>query len=420
MARFLLAAMPFTGHVSPMIALAEALVARGHDVRFYTGSAFAGAVRASGATLVPWREAPDFDENDLAATFPRLRNRRGVRQLLRNIEDLFIGTASGQVRDLRVEWSRQPWDVLVVEDSVGGAAVSESTSAPWATVAILPLSLPSGHLPPSGMGLTPGSGRMGAMRDAALRRARSLLLRRLRRPHDAARAEVGLAPSPVTFDVATFSPHLILATGGPLMDYDRPDPPPQLHYVGVLARGGAGRAERPGWWPDLEGRAVVHVTQGTYNTDPADLIRPTLDAIADRDVLVVVATGTAGLDQLPFAVPSNARVAGFLPYTELLPRVHAMVTNGGWGGTLSALSYGIPLIVGGGDLDKPEIAARVAWTGAGVNLRTATPTAAAVRAAYDRVEHEPAIRDAAARVGEQLRSLGGAAHAAERVEGLLT
>ena len=41
MARFLLSAMPFTGHVAPMLALAETLVARGHDVRVHTGSAFA-------------------------------------------------------------------------------------------------------------------------------------------------------------------------------------------------------------------------------------------------------------------------------------------------------------------------------------------------------------------------------------------
>ena len=44
MARFLLSAMPFTGHVAPMLALAETLVARGHDVRVHTGSAFVVSV----------------------------------------------------------------------------------------------------------------------------------------------------------------------------------------------------------------------------------------------------------------------------------------------------------------------------------------------------------------------------------------
>ena len=113
------------------------------------------------------------------------------------------------------------------------------------------------------------------------------------------------------------------------------------------------------------------------------------------------------------------RVAGFLPYAALLPRVDVMITNGGWGGTLAALSHGIPLVIAGGDLDKPEIAARVAWSGAGVNLRTGTPSAAKVAAGVDRVMADSSFRDAAARVGDQLRSLGGAPRAAELLEALL-
>jgi len=136
-------------------------------------------------------------------------------------------------------------------------------------------------------------------------------------------------------------------------------------------------------------------------------------------VTVVVATGVPGRDELPFPVPSNVRVAGFLPYADLLPRVDLVVTNGGWGGTLAALAHGIPLVIAGGDLDKPEIAARVAWAGAAVNLKTGTPSAAKVASGVDRVLADPSFRDAATRVGAQLRSLGGAEHAAELLEELL-
>ncbi|HYI50617.1 MAG TPA: glycosyltransferase, partial [Microbacterium sp.] len=90
MARFMLTAMPFTGHVTPMRAVAAALVARGHEVRFYTGAAFREGVESTGATFVPWRAAPDFDEYDPAATFPRLLGRKGMRQLLINVQDVFI------------------------------------------------------------------------------------------------------------------------------------------------------------------------------------------------------------------------------------------------------------------------------------------------------------------------------------------
>ena len=211
----------------------------------------------------------------------------------------------------------------------------------------------------------------------------------------------------------------MLATGCPLLDFERPDRPARLHFVGELTRSSVGMPE-PEWWGDLDGKRVVYVTQGTQNIDPADLLQPTLEALADEDVLVVATTGIAGRDELPSPVPDNARVAGFVPHVQLLPRVDVMVTNGGWGGTLGALAHGIPLVIAGGDLDKPEIAARVAWAGSAVNLRTGTPKPIQVLEGYRRVASTPSYAAASSRGGAQLRSLGGAARAAELLEGMVT
>lgn len=93
-----------------------------------------------------------------------------------------------------------------------------------------------------------------------------------------------------------------------------------------------------------------------------------------------------------------------------------MVTNGGYGGVLQALRHGVPLVVAGGDLDKPEIAARIGWHGAGVNLRTGRPRPAAIAAAFDAVTTEPRYRARAARLGAELRSLGGTRAAADLLE----
>ncbi|MFT4136265.1 glycosyltransferase [Microbacterium sp.] len=417
MARFLLSAMPFTGHVAPMLALAEALVARGHDVRVHTGSAFAAKTAATGAALVPWRQAPDFDENDLTATFPRLRGKKGIRQVFVNIADLMIGTAPAQVADLATEWDREPWDALVGDEiSVGAVLFAERSSCRFATLAVLPLNLASCEGPPSGMGLTPGTTPLMRVRDALLRAALPLGGLPLRGPLARARSDTGLPRSSATFEQTVFSRGLVLASGSPLLDFGRTDRPSHVQFVGVLARSTIAAFDPPGWWRDLDDREVVCVTQGTQNIDPADLLRPALDALAGEDVLVVATTGIPGRDELPFPVPANARVAGFLPYAHLLPHVDVLVTNGGWGGTLTALGHGIPLVVAGGDLDKPEVAARVAWSGAGVNLRTGTPSTRAVREAVQRVRTEPAFRAAAARVATQLQLLGGADTAASALE----
>jgi UDP:flavonoid glycosyltransferase YjiC (YdhE family) len=149
---------------------------------------------------------------------------------------------------------------------------------------------------------------------------------------------------------------------------------------------------------------VVHVTQGTIdNKDPGRLNRPTLDALADRDVLVVVATGGRPIEELG-ELPGNARAAEFLPYDLLLPKTDVFVTNAGFGGTQYALSHGVPLVAAGDTEDKPEVSMRAEWAGVGVNLRSGTPTPAAIRAGVDRVLADRGYRDRArelaTRIGE--------------------
>ncbi|MFC0681706.1 glycosyltransferase [Lysobacter korlensis] len=415
--RVLVAVLPFAGHVAPMQALVRELTARGHDVRVYTGSAYRSRFEDAGASVLVWRMAPDFDEHALERTFPQLRGKKGPRQLLANVEHLFIRSAAGQAQDLLAEWRSEPWDMLLSETtSVGAALAAERTTAPWVSVAITPLSLPSTALPPSGLGIRPGRGPVGRFRDRALRVVSRALTRRLRTALDETRATAGLGPSPVPFEAAGFSPTLILATGSRSLDYRRPDPPPHLHYVGTL--GVFAGTPHPQWWAEVEHATapVVHVTQGTQNLNPDDLLRPALEALADEPVLVVASSGVAGHDRLPFPVPENVRVAGLLPHAELLPRTSVMITNGGWGGTLAALSSGVPLILAGGDLDKPEVAARVGWSGAGIDLRTGTPDARQISAAFRRIRSDPSFRAAAKAVGRELGEGGGVPRAVDLIE----
>jgi UDP:flavonoid glycosyltransferase YjiC (YdhE family) len=413
----MLTAMPFTGHVTPVLAVAAALVTRGHDVRLYTGRAFSASAERIGARFVPWRQAPDFDEHDLPATFPRLLGKRGIAQLLVNMEDLFINTAAGQVADLEAEWAREPWDVHVGEEvSIGPRLFTERTGCRWATLTVLPLYLASKQGPPAGLGLVPGTNPITTARDAVLRGLAPVLSRPLRAPVARQRAALGLPPSSETFNDAIFSPELILATGVPALDYGRVDRPPRLHWVGALQPEPPRQMPLPAWWGDMTDQPVVVVTQGTFNLDPADLLRPALEALDGLDVRVIALAGVPGRDALPFPVPSNVRVAGFLPFEALLPRTSAMITNGGWGGTLRALRYGIPLVLAGGDLDKPEVAARVASAGAGIDLRGARPTAASVRSAYDRITRDGSFATAARRIAADLAEAGGARRAAELLE----
>lgn len=62
----------------------------------------------------------------------------------------------------------------------------------------------------------------------------------------------------------------------------------------------------------------------------------------------------------------------------------------------------MPLIVAGDTEDKPEVAARVAWSGTGIDLRSGDPTPAAIRRAVDTILTTAAFREKARRMAEEI------------------
>jgi UDP:flavonoid glycosyltransferase YjiC (YdhE family) len=97
-------------------------------------------------------------------------------------------------------------------------------------------------------------------------------------------------------------------------------------------------------------------------------------------------------------LPGNVIAERFLPFDALLPHVDVLVTNGGFGGVQRAIAHGVPLVVAGTTEDKKDVNARVAHSGVGVNLRTDTPTAAAIGRAVATVLGSTRFRQAVMRV----------------------
>ncbi len=196
----------------------------------------------------------------------------------------------------------------------------------------------------------------------------------------------------------------------PSFEYPRPEPATRLEFTGMVTSSSALEHPFPDWWSDLDGsRPVVHVTQGTIaNADLGELIVPTVQGLADEDVLVVVSTGGRPVADLG-PLPANARAAEFLPYAELFARTDVLVTNGGYGGVQFALAHGVPVVVAPGQEDKVEVAARVVWSGTGVSLRRQRPGAGRIRRGVRRVLADPRYRAAAARIGTEMAAASGAA-----------
>ena len=106
MARFLIGTIPVVGHVSPALPIARELVNRGHEVCWYTGSAFQAKVEATGARFAPITSGLDYSyPGNVPPEWTERRNAlRGAAQLKFDLKHFFIDAAVGQVEDLTAIW----------------------------------------------------------------------------------------------------------------------------------------------------------------------------------------------------------------------------------------------------------------------------------------------------------------------------
>lgn len=418
MARLLVATVPLTGHVQPMTLLVRELVRRGHEVHWYGGAKFAASIERAGAHFVPMRAARDYDDADVEAAFPALRGQKGLARVKTQLREMFIAPMADAKRDLE-DTARALAPAAIIADSahLGAAAFAEATGTPWAGLGISALMVPSIDTAPFGSAYPPAPGKAGERRNKIMNHVVfRVMFADINRAYRKARVAAGLPASDGTyFDV--MASDLFLQPTVPSFEYPRRDLPPQVRFIGALVPPPASM-DVPAWWPDVaaareQGRPVVLVTQGTLATDPTELIAPALEALAGEDVLVVVTGRHDG------SVPANARVAPYVPYTLLLPNVSAMVTNAGYGGVQMALHHGVPLVAAGASEEKPEIAARVAWSGTGIDLKTGTPSPKALRAAVRRVLDEPAFRARAQAIAAEMATYDAAALGASHIEDLV-
>jgi UDP:flavonoid glycosyltransferase YjiC (YdhE family) len=419
----IIASIPAHGHLTPLLPIAENFVKRGDDVRFITGSRYADRVTATGATFVPLPAEADYDDQQHLQRFPERARLRGVKAISFDIEHIFARPAKRQHDALSAALAAQPADAVLAEPVFVGAAflLEHPRSARPAVVmcGVIPLPLGSRDTAPYGLGLAPAR-ILNRQRNAALAALNRRILRRPYRILNDLHAEVHGKDMPGTiFDWGRRADALVQFSVSSF-EYPLTDTPTNLHFAGPLSAAGS-RAPLPQWWSDLDGtRPVIHVTQGTLaNTDYEQVIAPTLRALADEDVLVVAATGRRPLDTLP-PLPNNARAATYLPYDELLPRTAVYVTNGGYGGVQYALRYGVPIVATGGKEDKPEVGARVTWSGVGRSLRTERPTPRALHRAILAVLRRPCYRQAAQRIAADMAAAPGFRGLADVVDRLTT
>lgn len=422
MPEILIASMSPIGHIGPLLNLTRGLVERGDRVTVLTGAARAGLIRDAGGRPRALPPQTDIDDARLDEQFPGRARTAGVRRVDFDLTHLFVAPMRHQAAALAELFTETRYDAVIADAMFFGVLPfllgDPAARPPILTYSTTPLFISSRDTAPAGLGLPPSATPRGRLRNRALTALTQRVL--LRGSHAAAHRalnRMNSRPLPVFLTDGGLLGDRYLAPTVPEFDYPRSDLPPNVRYVGAVHPAPTWNFRPPSWWHRLDGqRPVVHVTQGTLdNADLTRLLRPTIDALADEDVTVVATTGGRDVAALG-ALPANTVATEYVPHDVLLPKVDVMVTNGGYGAVQRALATGVPLVVAGNTEDKPEVAARVAWSGAGINLKTGTPTPRAVRGAVLAVLDDPGYRGNARRLEAALARRDGVAEIAALID----
>ena len=416
----LFATTPADGHTVPALPIARALVERGHRVRWYAGRKYADRIRAIGAEYLPMSDH-DFSLVGLDEYFPDRSTLSGAAKLKFDMEIAFSQPTRTHLADLRAALTHEPAELVVGDMGlIAGPMLTELGGPPFAALGVSVVGFPSRDVPPFGVGLRPTGSTLGSMRNRLLHNlVRRTLFAGMTRAVNQVRAEHGLPTrDEIVFEYMLHAA-LYLQLGAQGFEYRQRDLPQHVRFVGpVRPQPIEGWAE-PDWWADLDaGKPVIVLNQGTVATDPTQLLRPGLTALADEDVLVVAVTGGRDTGELG-PLPANARVERFIPFEQLLPKADVLVTNAGFGAVQLALAAGVPIVAAGKTEDKVEVAARVAYSGVGIDLRTQTPRPEAITDAVRQVLSDERFGRRARELQAEITAAGRELGAVDQLETLL-
>ncbi|WP_168221521.1 glycosyltransferase [Aquisphaera giovannonii] len=401
------------GHVNPMIALADAVRARGRRVTFFLMGEPPAPVAAAGFEAVSLGGTV-FPAEEYRAAFLRLGSLQGraaldyTIALFRRSAEAALAVGPGVVREAGVT------HLLVDQASTTGGTVADQLGLPFATVCNALILHPDPDAPPYFTPWVPGKSGWTRLRNriawAGLgRKTRPILdlIREHRRRH-------GLTVPRRLAD--TWSTRLQISQQPAAFEFPRSALPASFRFAGPLRLpGGYPRVDFP--WDRLDGRPLIYASLGTLQNRVASAFRTIAEACDGLEAQLVISTGHGVAPEALGDLPGRPVVVPYAPQLELLSRAALAVTHAGLNTALDALSLGVPMVATPVTNEQPGIAARIAWTGSGEALPSLDRlTPAAIRPAILRVLRDPSYRHAAARIRTSILAAGGASRAAEWID----
>ena len=392
--RVLVSTTAGAGHLGPLVPLARACRAAGHDVAVAAPASFAPEVRAAGLEHLPFDDVAPELLGEVFSRLPALSFEEANAVVLADVFGRLDARAAlpGLTEILR---ERRPDVVLRDPAELGSLAAAVAAGVPHATVAI------------------------------GVRAMLDLVAAGTAAPMSELDALVGL-PDGTLASAVRAAPVLTCLPPGfdpdPAHGPDGPSGPAagpvhRFRDDGLLPGPGA----LPAPWGD-PAHPLVYVTFGSVAAGQAAFrgVHPAVvEAFADQPVRVLLTTGTA-VDPADLGpAPAHVRVERWWPQRDVMAHARVVVGHGGFGTTTTALAAGVPQVVLPlFSSDQRLNAEAVAAAGAGLHVEGGPAAVAALPGAVARLLADPSCASAARAVAAEMAALPPVEEAVAQLERL--
>ncbi len=158
---------------------------------------------------------------------------------------------------------------------------------------------------------------------------------------------------------------------------------------------------------------LVYISMGTVNNDMVKFYRNCIEAFKDTDYQVIMSVGNL-VDMSEFQnLPEHITVHNHVDQIAVLQQADVFLSHCGMNSVNESLYYQVPLVTNPQTSEQGGVATRVEQLGAGVRLGKATP--ASIREAIERVLQDTSYGDNAALISEGFQKCSGAKGAADKI-----
>ena len=394
--RIVLAPVGTRGDVEPMLALADALRARGHDCVLAAPQSFAPSAARASLPFVSLGEAFAVLERGERNEF------RVVRAFLKTLPELYDG----------MQRATEGADVIVgAMMCLAGPSLARQRGIPWVYAGFSPHYLRSELMVPGGIPVR--SLPRWALR--AFNSVQHLVVPTLLRRWSQTEVRLGFGRPADLFGHMALRGELLLAYDEELLPTPT-DAVGRLNQVGVMRRLDVGGPLEPALERFLDaGAPPVYIGFGSMtHRDPARLMREVLDGVKRAGTRAVVNAGWSGLNAPD--LPPTVHLVTSAPHDLLFPRCLGVVHHGGAGTLHAAALAGVPQAIVHHWADQIHHGWRIEDLGLGPAPTTITRFSTRWLAeTLRRFESDAPMRSRARAFGEKLRLRGGGATRAAAV-----